>query len=269
MQYRFAAPSQMQMAADDLAESIRLTWFWSALSWNDIRQRYRGSMLGPFWLTLTTAAFIVGLGPLYATLFKLDINSYLPYLAVGITTWSFISGTIIDSSNTFVAAGDTIKQIRLPRLAVLFQVVWRNVIVFAHNIPIYLVVFLWFQPQFGWANLLVIPGFALVTLNLVWIALVVAILCARFRDITPIVASLMQMAFFLTPVMWNLKDHNVSPLLVGLNPFAAYIELIRAPLLGHAPQWVFVLSALGTLVLGSLLAFRLFVRARRRIVYWV
>lgn len=264
-----AARSQAHLAWLDLGESLRLAWFWSALGWNDILQRYRGSMLGPFWLTLTTAAFILGLGPLYATLFNLDVGQYLPYLAIGFATWSFISGTINDSCGTYIAAADTMKQIRLPRLAVLYQVIWRNILVFAHNLPIYLIVLLWFGPPLGVDTLLVFPGFVLVTLNLVWIGLVIAILCARFRDIGPIVASVMQIAFFLTPVMWNVQSHNVNPLYVTLNPFAAYIELIRAPLLGGAPELKFVVAALITLTVGSMVATLLFVRTRHRIIYWV
>jgi len=258
-----------RLAWKDLTEAVELSWFWLALGWNDILQRYRGSMLGPFWLTLTTAAFIIGLGPLYAQLFGLDMKTYLPYLAIGFTTWGYINNSINDSCNTFISAADTMKQIRLPKLALLFQVIWRNSIVFAHNIPIFVAVIYFFSPTLTPVVLLAIPGFILVTLNLIWIGLTLAVLCARFRDITPIVGAIMQIAFFLTPVIWNLKNHRVDPLYVALNPFAAYIELIRAPLLNEVPDPVFVLSAMGTLAVGSAFAAIIFTRARPRIIYWV
>lgn len=261
--------SQSQLAFWDLCEALSLAWFWLALGWNDILQRYRGSMLGPFWLTLTTAAFIAGLGPLYAKLFDLDMRSYLPYLAIGFTTWSFISVTVIESCNTFIAAGETMKQMRLPRLTLVFQVMWRNVLVFFHNMPIYAVVLFFLGSDFSLVMLLALPGFALVTLNLVWIGLVVAILCARFRDITPIITSVMQIAFFLTPVMWDHRNQRVDDIFIILNPFASFIELVRAPLLGIVPEPAVIVSALCILAFGYTFTAFLFVRARARIVYWV
>lgn len=260
---------QGRLALLDLKEALRLSWFWLALGWLDILQRYRGSMLGPFWLTLTTAAFIAGLGPLYAKLFNLDMAQYLPYLAIGFTAWGFINGTIADCCNAFIVAGDSLKQMKLPRLALLFQVIWRNIIVFAHSLPIFAVVLLFLGPTFSPVMLLAIPGFVLVVLNLVWIGLVVAILCTRFRDIGPIITSVMQIAFFLTPVMWDHRSQRVSEVYVAINPFASYIELIRAPLLEKAPDLIFVAAALGTLVVGSICAALMFIRSRRRIVYWV
>jgi ABC-type polysaccharide/polyol phosphate export permease len=252
-----------------LCEALSLSWFWMALGRNDILQRYRGSMLGPFWLTLTTAAFIAGLGPLYAQLFNLNMREYLPYLAIGFTTWAFISATITDCCGAFIAAADTMKQLRLPRMAVLFQVTWRNVIVFAHNLPIYIVVLILLGPSMTPVMALAIPGFILVVLNLVWIGLVLAILCARFRDIVPIIQSVLQIAFFLTPVMWDHRNQRVDPLYVALNPFASYIELIRAPLLGKVSDPIFYFIALGTLAVGAVLAFYLLARTRQRIIYWV
>lgn len=260
---------QGRLALADLNESLRLSWFWFALGWVDILQRYRGSMLGPFWLTLTTAAFIAGLGPLYARLFNLNMEQYLPYLAIGFTAWGFINGTIADCCNAFISGGDVMKQMKLPRLALLFQVIWRNVIVFAHSLPIFVVVLYFLGPSFSPVMFLAIPGFALVVLNLAWIGLIVAILCARFRDIGPIITSVMQIAFFLTPVMWDHRSQRVSEVYVAINPFASYIELIRAPLLGKAPDAIFVGIAFVTLLGGLACAALMFVRARRRIVYWV
>lgn len=260
---------QSRLAAQDLGEALSLAWFWLALGWNDILQRYRGSMLGPFWLTLTTASFIAGLGPLYARLFNLDLAQYLPYLAIGFTSWNFISGTINECCNTFIAASDTMKQMRIPRLVLLFQVIWRNLIAFAHSLPIFAVVLIFLGPSFTPSMALVLPGLVLVALNLVWIGLVVAILCARFRDIVPIITSVMQILFFLTPVMWDHRNQRVDEMFIALNPFAAYIELIRAPLLEQAPDPIFVISALITLVVGWVLAAVLFIRTRARIVYWV
>lgn len=257
------------LALKDLKEALGLSWFWMSLAWNDILQRYRGSMLGPFWITLTTAVFIAGLGPLYARLFNLNMTEYLPFMALGVTTWQFITGTINDSCNAFTDSSQMMRQVRVPRLAILFRVVFRNMIAFLHNLPVYAVIFIVFGLPFGWHLLALIPGFVIVGLNLTWLGLVVAILCARFRDISPIVGSILQIGFFITPVMWNYKMQRVDLWVVELNPFAAWIELIRAPIMGDDILPALLISSLLSLVVGWIVAAALFVRCRRQIIYWV
>lgn len=226
-------------------------------------------MLGPLWITLTTAVFIAGLGPLYARLFNLNMTEYLPFMALGVTTWQFITGTINESCGAYTDSSHMMRQVRLPRLAILFRVVFRNMIAFIHNVPIYIVIFIAFDLPVGWHLLELIPGFVIVCLNLTWLGLIVAILCARFRDITPIIISVLQIGFFLTPVMWNYKMQRVDLWIVQLNRFAALIELIRAPILGDEILPGLLTMSLFCLVVGWLAAAALFVRCRRQIIYWV
>jgi ABC-type polysaccharide/polyol phosphate export permease len=266
---RSSTRSQVALALADLRETLSLSWFWMALSWNDIVCRYRGSMLGPFWLTITTAAFIAGLGPLYGRLFSLDMATYVPFMALGVTTWQFITGTINDSCNAFIASGHLIRQMPLPRLALLMRVIWRNILAFLHNLPIYLVIFIAYGLPLDWHLLAILPGFILICLNLAWMGLIVAILCARFRDVAPIVSAFLQIGFFVTPVIWNHKLQRIDSWIVDINPFAALIELVRAPMMGAEISPALIRLNLICLIFGSVLAAALFVRCRRRIVFWV
>ena len=101
-------------------------------------------------------------------------------------------------------------------------------------------------------------------------ALILGILCARFRDIPQIVTTLVQMAFLLTPVIWREDMLSGRALLVPmLNPFRHYLDIARAPLLGETPSalsWGVV--AVCTLI-GVAVAAGLFARCRHRIAYWV
>jgi ABC-type polysaccharide/polyol phosphate export permease len=267
--FELSSDENFARARRDLSDAMNLTWFWMALGWQDILQRYRGSILGPFWFTLTTAVFIAGLGPLYARLFSLNATEYLPFMALGVTTWQFITGTINDACGTFINSSHLMKQIRLPRFVLLFRVIWRNILIFLHNLPIYIFIFLWFDLPFDWHVLMVAPGFVVLCLNLVWIGLVVAILCARYRDITPIIGSVLQIGFFVTPVMWSYKLQSVNHWIIYANPFAAFIELVRAPMMGEPMAWPLMCLALSCLAAGSFIAAILFLRCRRQIVYWV
>lgn len=257
------------MAWRDLVESLKLYWFWSALGWHDIKEHYRGSILGPFWLTITTGVFVAGLGPLYAGLFSIDMGEYLPRMAIGLTIWGFINGIVNESCSAFMASAHIIKQSRLPRLVLLFRVIWKNLITFAHVSPIYLgVLAIYHVPS--WAEIFVaFLGFTVVCANLIWIGLLVAILCARYRDIVPIVGSIMQIGFFVTPIIWNHNLQPVNSMILYLNPFAAFIEIVRAPLIGEAVSGPLLLQALICLGAGYVLTGTLFVRSRKKIVFWV
>jgi ABC-type polysaccharide/polyol phosphate export permease len=257
------------MARKDLSRSLCQSWFWLSMGWMDIVHRYRGSLLGPFWLTLTSGIFVAVMGPLYASLFNLNLQDYFPHLAIGIISWNFISATLSECCRAFIDAGPQMKQMVIPRLSFIFQILWRNLIVFVHSLPIILIA-LWLcaVPIGPWA-LMIVPGLALVCVNLLFIGVLFAICSARFRDVVPIVGSLLTMAFFLSPVLWNPAIQRVPGWVIAVNPFAAYLSLMRAPLLGNAvePELLFS-AAISTVGLGVITAW-VFARYRKYIVYWV
>jgi ABC-type polysaccharide/polyol phosphate export permease len=256
-------------AARDLTQGLLRWWLWGLVAWCDIKQRYRGSVLGPFWLTLSTAIMIGSLGALYSRLFHMEIATYLPYLSLGILTWGLISVLLTECCTAFISADHVIKQIRMPLSVHLYRVIARNVIVFGHNMVVFVVVGVWFQVPFGWADLMVLPGLALLMLGMIPSGLILAAVCARFRDIPQVVASLLQVIFFMTPIMWRPELLGPDIALALYNPFNCFIDVIRAPLLG---EWVSTTSwavALGMTALAWLVAFPFFARFRARIAYWV
>ncbi len=117
---------------------------------------------------------------------------------------------------------------------------------------------------------LALPGFVLWLVDALAAAILLGSLCARFRDIPPIVASIVQMAFFVTPVIW-------SPTLLGparrallpINPFYCLLEIVRGPLLGTPPSALVYVASLGFSAALIALAWLLFVRVRGRLAFWV
>src|SRR4051812_47682455 len=123
---RFGSDPQLVLAVRDIADGMRLIRLSLMLGWQDIVQRYRRSLLGPLWLTLSTAVTVGALGLVYASLFRLPLERYLPYLAIGLVTWTFISSLVIEGCNSFIAVESTIKQIRMPFTMHATRAVWRN-----------------------------------------------------------------------------------------------------------------------------------------------
>ncbi len=87
----------VRRAVDDLREGFRQHELWLLLGWQDIKQRYRRSMLGPLWITVATAVTAVAMGFLYAELFHIDIQTFLPHVTLGLIFWNFISQSILEA----------------------------------------------------------------------------------------------------------------------------------------------------------------------------
>jgi ABC-type polysaccharide/polyol phosphate export permease len=254
---------------DEVIDGFRIWRVWGIMGWDDIRQRYRRSVLGPFWITISMGIFILLLGIIYSRLFHMQIESYLPYLAVGFIVWGFMSAAANDSCIAFTDTARIIKQIKLPYSVYILRVVWRNFIIFLHTIVIYIPMAIVFKIEPKLSMLLVIPGLMLVAVNLIWLTTVIAILSTRFRDIQPIVSTVIQLGMFATPIMWPVSSLGDAKIVAYINPVYHLIEVTRAPLIGEVPGLLSWAVAIGLAVVGSVIAIALLTRSARRIVFWI
>jgi lipopolysaccharide transport system permease protein len=262
-------PQRLQRALDDLRMGQARWRLALGLAWLDLRNRYRGSVLGPFWLTLSTAVMLLTLGFLYAALFNMSVREYLPWLGASLIIWTVISQIIQDACASLTSAEGIIRQMPLPYTVHALRCVIRNGLVAAHNLPLVLITFLACGVIPGWEALLALPGLALLAINGLAASLFLGMVCARFRDIAPIVASVMQIAFFISPVIWKPELlTNIDHQLLLLNPFYAMMETVRGPLLGEVTLMPWVATLLFT-VLNCAGTFAFFMRFRARIAFWV
>jgi ABC-2 type transport system permease protein/lipopolysaccharide transport system permease protein len=264
-----AAPSNAGRAWADLRDGVSKSWFWSALAMQDIKLRYRGSIIGPFWMTLSTVIMIAAMGFIYTRLFHQDVSVYLPFLTLGIIMWNFISMSINEGCQTFSGAVGLIQQVPLPFSIHAYRTVYRNLIVTAHSLVIVPPVILIFHVHVNLRILEVIPAIVILSINGVWFCILFGMLCARFRDVPMIVQSFIGVLFFVTPIFWPPEQLGPWQKTFELNPLFALIDIVRSPVLGKAPavgSWpvVVVLAAFGCTV-----TFALFSRFRSRIAYWV
>jgi ABC-type polysaccharide/polyol phosphate export permease len=248
-----------------------LDWrLWTSLGWLDVKQRYRRSFLGPFWITISMVVLVVALGTLYAGIFRQEVGRFLPFLGAGFIVWSFVSTTIGESTAVFVAAEGMIKHGGIPLSLHVFRMIWRNAIVAAHNLTVMLLIYAWQPGLVTPSLLLLVPGIALIVANLGWITIVIGGACTRYRDLPPIVANVLQILLFLSPIMY---DRSVLPpgmeAFVDLNPMSYVIDAVRGPLIGQPPSAMVFLALAAFAVVGWMFALRFLSRARARIPYWV
>jgi ABC-type polysaccharide/polyol phosphate export permease len=255
--------------ASDLVDGMANWRLWSMLGWNDIRQRYRRSAFGPFWITISMSIFVVLLGVIYAKLFRQELAVFLPYIAMGLITWGFISGTTTEACNQFVENASIIRQIRLPYTIYAMRMIWRSFIVFLHTVVLIIPIAIFFRMEFGWGALLAVPGMFLVVLNQIWVALVIGVIASRFRDIPQLVATTIQISMFVTPIMWPLSAIPEARFIAEINPFYHLIELVRAPLLGSAAEPLSWIVVVAMCLVGYGLAAMALTRASPRLVYWL
>lgn len=255
--------------AAELWAGLRAWPVWMVMSWDDIRQRYRRSVLGPFWITLSMGFFILLLSIIYTRLFHTPLEHYMPYLTVGYVVWGFIASVINEACNAFYESAGIIKQIKLPYSIYVMRVVWRNFIVFLHTIVIYLPVALYFKVAPSPLMLFAVPGLVLVLLNLVWITIVIGILATRYRDMVPMIGTMISLMMFATPIMWMVGAAQDLETVANANPVYHLIEIVRAPALGMTAEPLSWAVAIGMAIVGWGLASLLLVRKARRIVYWL
>ena len=243
---------------------------WILLGSQDIKLRYRRSTLGPFWISLSMAITVYSLGFIYSNLFHVALKDYLPYLASGIICWSFISSLILEGSNAFIESANYIKNQEVFLSLFMMRIFYRNTIILLHNLFVFIPLFFIFDLNLSLKFLFIIPGWLIIGFNLLFWGSLLAIIGTKYRDFGPIVSSIVQIVFFLTPIMWpTYLLSNEYQWIIECNPFNQFLNLIRAPLMNQtmsssALSIIFIISITGFLLYGCI-----FEKYKHRIIFWI
>lgn len=263
-------------AWSDLVRGFLQHELWLQLGWQDIKQRYRRSMLGPLWITIATGVMAATLGLLYSVLFKIPVEKFLPHVTVGLIMWNFISGSIKEGSEIFIDNEGLIKQLPSALSVHVYRLVWKHTLFLAHNMVIWVVLMFVFPRPLGWHLLLAIPGLALLVLNGVWVSMFFGIIATRYRDVAPLLDSLIQLLFYVTPIVWMTDiltaqggDIASRARIAQLNPLYHYMEVFRSPLIGAPLPTYHWWVVIGFTIAGLLLALFAMKQWRFRVSYWV
>ena len=262
-------PGQFSLAIADFSAAVGLWPLWTKLGWNDILYRYRRSILGPLWSTVNVAITVIALGLVYSQILNQPVAVLMPYACVGIIVWGFISSVMLEAGSLFSSSESYIKQVKLPFWLYVCRFIFSKIVLFAHDLPIYLAVLLYFRIWPGSVALYAIPGFLLLAINGAFAGLAIGMASARFRDIPRIIASLVQVLFLFTPIIWMPDLLGPRQHLAQGNPFFHLIEVVRAPMLGVMPSALTIWVTLAITVFNVLVTTFFFLRFRSRIAYWV
>ncbi|QRN40965.1 MAG: ABC transporter permease [Neisseriaceae bacterium] len=254
----------------DIKTSFINYYLWVTLGWYDVLARYRRSTLGPIWITLSMLVTIGTMGPLYGSLFQLNLGEFIPHLTLGMIFWMLISISLNEFCSAFIESQNYLKQVKMPLSVFVLRVLYRQFIIFCHNIAIYPIVIFVAGMQLNWNILWFFPAFFILLVNLYAMGMVISIFCTRYRDMTPVIASLMQLMFFVTPIIWSLEQLPENRrFLAAWNPFGILLDLVRQPLLGIMPTSYNWIVGITLAVVGLLIAFFVLAKTRRRVTYWL
>ncbi|TCP57007.1 ABC-2 type transport system permease protein [Tamaricihabitans halophyticus] len=276
----------------DIREGLHRRELWSHLGWQDIKQKYRRSVLGPLWITIATGAMVLGLGLIYSTLFGQEVKYFLPYLTTGFIIWQFILNCVTEGSETFISNEGVMKHLPAPLTVYVLRTLWRQCLMLAHNAIIYLIILAIFfadllpeytmaadgdspvMPGLNWEVLLFIPAFLLLLVNAAWVVLLFGVVSTRFRDIPQLINSLITLAFYLTPIVWSPDllasgGRGFSHFVVQFNPLYHFVNIVRAPLIGQQVEWLNWVVVIGFALVGWTVALFVMRNYRARVSYWV
>jgi ABC-type polysaccharide/polyol phosphate export permease len=259
-------------AREDLIGGLRKWRVWGRLGWLEVKRRYRRTVIGPFWNSISLLAFVIMMGAVGSGLLAKETQEYMPFLVSGMVVWIMLSSIISESSMVFVAGAGLIRQMGFEYSVLVYALLWRNLIVFLHNLTVYLVIFAIYAPdKFSPMIVIAIPGIALLLLNGAWIVLLLGTVAARFRDVQQFVQTIIQISIFVTPVLWPPESMTGirRVFFVGLNPLYHLLAIARDPFLGKIPLANSYIAVFIITIVGWGITWVCFRQFRRRIPYWM
>lgn len=262
----------LRHAGAKFRESATFVSLSALLAWQDVRQAYRRSSIGAFWITGGMMIQILTIALVFGIIFKVDLNTYLPFVAVSLVFWTFLSSLVSDSTTSLVHAENMIRQLNLPVATHVIRAVWKNIFALGHNIVILPMVMIFCQVSPSWNLVLEAPGLMIFLINLTWIAFVISFLGVRYRDVSPIMGSVLTVAFYVTPVMWFpslLENNDLAHFLLGLNPLYHLMQIVRLPILGEAPTWENWVVSSAMAIFGVVVSRFIYRKFKKKIAYWV
>jgi ABC-type polysaccharide/polyol phosphate export permease len=253
----------------DWANALRTWRLWTALAREDLSDRYRRTVLGVSWLVTSFALFIAVYILVFGRGSGVSQAEYALYVTIGFGLWNFISGAVGDGCVAYSASGNWILGTSIPYPAFIFQTVYRNYLVFLLNLFVIAIALLWLKSEWSPAMLWALPGLLVYMITPLWLAAILAPLCARYRDGLHAVQTGMRLLFFATPILWLPTQRSQLALLAHYNPLSYFIDIVRVPLIYDAfpyTSWIVVLTINGVGLLAGAATYAL---TRHRVAYWL
>ena len=243
---------------------------WFRLAFFDLNLKYRRTILGPAWNVLTILLSVFLMSLVWAKVFNINLNEFLPKLYFGMTAWTLIISMTSGSSTLYHGTySSLIRSVKINNLELNLRHISLSIMNYLHFVPLIVIFFVFFETvNFNENTILLIPGFIFLFINMFWFSYVFSTMCSRFRDLVPLTDTIMNAGSLLTPIIWSKEMLGEQKNLVYINPFTFFIESIRDPLLGINPGIHVYLGLLVITLFGYLIMFIIYIKKNHRISFW-
>jgi ABC-type polysaccharide/polyol phosphate export permease len=261
---------RFRAASADVREGFARHRGWRYLAAESVKNSYRRTVLGPWWLTAQQAIYVAGLAFVFSQLFHRDLRTFLPYVAVGFLVYILLIGLLRSGANVFLQQAGALKSTRQPLTGFVLRNVMVELIQFGHNAVISLLFFATGYLHVHVWLLLAPVALLAILVNGILLGLWLGPVVARFRDVGPAIDSVLQVIIFFTPIFYATSDlTGARASLIHANPLTPFIDFFRSCVLGSAPDLGTVVGVVGYTLLDLVLALLIFSRNRSRLPYWV
>ncbi|MBY0565490.1 MAG: ABC transporter permease [Hyphomonadaceae bacterium] len=258
----------MSLAADYGAVFTRWNT-WALMANQDISMRYRRSFLGPFWLSIALGSLVLGIGLLFAEVQRQPFRDFLTFFGCGMLAWTYLQTVTSEACSCVIDNEDNLRNLPLPVPLLSARVAYRNLVMFAHNAVIIGVMIALLGKPLTLLSLWSLVGLALYLPFALFLGAVLGPICARFRDVPQVIATIMQLMFFLTPILWVPHEAMSRPIIYEANPFYHLLEVVRAPMLGQMPTDMNWIVSVSTVAILGVLAVIVTALTRKQIFLWL
>ena len=237
----------------NLANLIRYRGLIQSLVARELKARYRGSVLGFFWSFINPLLLLLVYSFVFTYVLENKVEGIQPYalfMFCGILPWTWFSSSLTEAAGSLISGGNLIKKVLFPAEVLPIVSVLANMVHFFLGLTILVGFLVYYQHPPDRFDLLWFPVVVLVQLLFTTaLGLVLAALTVHFRDIRDILANLLTLWFFATPIIYPHFQPNVQKFrpLFNANPFTHLAISYQEILFFYGPighwKWLLALGA--------------------------
>lgn len=237
----------------------------------DIKVKYKGSKIGPLWISISTFFWILCIGLLYSQVLKIDLKSYFPYLAIGFVTWKYISITLSEANSVLIKEASLFHELKVSYSIIILKMVFKNLLVlFLNFIPTYIIIVL----MTGVYSFSIFDGFFLIFCLLIssfGASIVIGMINAKFRDFGELLETITQLLFFASPIIWNINiiSNEILIFVLNLNPILHILSVSREIMLDGSASLINYLVTFFFSIFVFFVGSILFALNKSRINFWI
>ena len=221
-------------------------------AWRDVKVRYKQTMLGIVWILIQPVAQMFIFATIFGRIVGLPSEGvpYASFAFAGLAVWSYFASTVTKMSSSLDGNMHLITKVYFPRVLLPVSVMLGTLVDFSIVLPIVLVlgVLAHGGPIENWVAIPV--GVVLLLAVTFGVGVWLAALNARYRDVMLALPIVLQIGFYLTPVVFSASivlkvvTEQWLPLLAFVNPMLGVVELFRWSTLGtDAPDPIALLMS--------------------------